>query len=114
MTRLIRNLNGFFGGVLFIVVVAFMVGCSAAKPYAEFAVGYQLDEQSDWHVRAGRPHQCDDNVKFDGELGLEWPNNWGVAYHHQSWVLCGAPFGDGKPELYQDDIRVWKRFGGWR
>jgi len=27
------------------------------------------------------------------------------------WLLCGGPFND-LPEIYQDDIRITKRWGG--
>lgn len=114
MNRLFRNLNGFLFGVLVIIALVAVTGCSTAKPYAELSLGYQLDGMSDWYVRTARPWQCEKNVQFNGELGLELPAGWSVAYHHQSWLMCGGPFksGNGRPELYQDDIRISKKFGG--
>jgi len=52
------------------------------------------------------------NVKFDAEVGLEFPRNWKVGYHHTSWLLCGGPFNSGLPEIYADDIRITKTWGG--
>lgn len=112
MNRFMRNLNGFLVGVLIVIALVAVTGCAGAKPYAEISLGYQLDKNSDWYVRTTRDWQCSENVKFAGELGLEFSNKWSLAYHHQSWVLCGGPFGSSKPELYADDIRVTKKFGG--
>lgn len=98
---------------LIIMMGLLMVGCSSNKvaPYAEFGLGYQIDKNSDWWVRTTRPDQCSKQPQFHGEIGLEFPRNWKLGYHHQSWVLCGGPF-NNDPEIYMDDIRLTKKFGG--
>jgi hypothetical protein len=84
-------------------------GCSAA-PYAELGLGYQVDAQTDYWVQTDREWQCSKQPQFHGELGLEFNNNWKIGYHHQSWVLCGGH--NDTPEVYMDDIRITKKFGG--
>jgi hypothetical protein len=96
----------------YLALLVILSGC-AAKPYATIALGYQLDDHSDYWVRTVRDYQCDTNVQFNGEIGLEFDNNLTVGYHHQSWVFCGGPL-NNKPELYQDDIRITKKFGGYK
>lgn len=91
------------------VFLLLLSGC-AASPYAEVGIGYQLDSNSDWHLRTDREWQCH-NPQFHGEIGLEWDNDIKLGYHHQSWWGCGAPFND-KPELFTDDIRLTKKWGG--
>lgn len=86
-------------------------GC-ASSPYAEVSLGYQIDGMTDYWLQTGNPNQCSKNVQFNGEIGLEFENNWKVGYHHQSWLLCGAPFSNGGPEIYSDDIRITKTWGG--
>jgi len=85
-------------------------GC-ASSPYAEVSLGYQVDGMTDHWLQTSNPHQCSKNAKLDGEVGLEFENNWRIGYHHQSWLLCGAPL-NGGPEIYQDDIRITKKWGG--
>jgi len=111
MNRFMRNLNGFLAGFTLIVVLVLLTGCSTAKPYGEFSLGYQIDKNTDWALRTDQDWQCSDNLQFNGAVGLEFPNEWTISYNHQSWVLCGSPLND-KSELYQDDIRVTKKFGG--
>ena len=66
---------------------------------------------SDYWVHNDRSWQCSKNVKFNGEVGLEFENDWSVGLHHQSWVLCGDPF-NKRPEVDSNDIRITKKFGG--
>ena len=87
-----------------------MSGC-ASSPYAEIGLGYQIDGMSDYWLQTERPWQCS-NLQFHGEVGLEFDSGWTVGYHHQSWLRCGKPLGNNKPEVYTDDIRVMKKFGG--
>jgi len=93
------------------LILLLLTGCASVDPYFEVSLGYQIDGMSDYWVQTFNPEQCSKNVKFDAELGLELPKNWTVGYHHQSWLLCGGPFND-MPEIYADDIRVTKKFGG--
>lgn len=98
---------------LLLIALLGLSGC-AASPYAKFAVGYQIDDWSDWYVRTERDWQCDRNLPFQGELGFEWTTGWSAFYEHQSWILCGGPLpaADGRPELYRDAVWVAKKFGG--
>jgi len=103
---------GYFGIILaLILIVGVMSGCSTAKPYAEISLGYQLDGMTDYWLKTSNPDQCSRNVQFNGEVGLEFPHNWQLGYHHQSWLLCGGPF-NHRPEIYTDDIRLTKKWGG--
>lgn len=88
-----------------------IASCSST-PYVEVGLSHQVDSNTDWISRTHRPWQCSKNLKFDGEIGLEWEHDWRLGYRHQSWVLCGPPFGSGDPEMYADDIRLSKKFGG--
>ena len=66
---------------------------------------------TDWHLRTEREWQCSDNWQAHFAVGLDWGDTT-LSYNHQSWWSCGKPFGEGKPELYTDDIRLVHRFGG--
>jgi len=94
-----------------LAIIALCLSGCAATPYAEISLGYQIDGMTDYWLQTSNPNQCSKNVKFDAELGLELPNDWTVGYHHQSWLLCGEPFSN-IPEIYADDIRITKKFGG--
>ena len=94
-----------------IVCLLFISGC-AATPYAEMSLGYQIDGMTDYYLQTDRDWQCNKNVQFNGELGLEFDNNWKVGYHHQSWLMCGGPSNNNHPETYTDDIRITKKWGG--
>lgn len=96
-----------------IPLVFLLTGCSTAKPYAEIGLAYQIDKNSDWWVRTTRPDQCSKQPQFHGEVGIEFPKDWKIGYHHQSWVLCGGPL-NNDPEIYMDDIRITKKFGGMK
>ena len=93
------------------LVIALLTGCSTAKPYAELGLGYQLDGMTDQLVQTGLKDQCSIQPQFHAELGLELPNDWSLGYHHQSWLFCGGPF-NSRPEIYTDDIRLTKKWGG--
>lgn len=95
------------------LLLVFLSGCSTMVPYAAFSLGYQIDAHTDYWLRTERTWQCDRNVQFNGELGVELPHNITIGYHHQSWLFCGGPF-NSKPEVYQDDIRITKKFGGYK
>jgi len=56
------------------VCLLFISGC-AATPYAEMSLGYQIDGMTDYWQRTDRDWQCNKNVQFNGELGLEFDNN---------------------------------------
>lgn len=99
---------------LILVTLTMLSGCASVAPYATLSLGVQLDGMSDYWVQTDRNWQCSKNVQFSGEFGLEFENNWTVGYHHQSWVLCGQPLGNERPEIYQDDIRITKKFGGYK
>ena len=93
------------------LALALLSGC-ASSPYAEVGLGWQVDGQTDYWLQQDRDWQCSHGPLVEAEIGLEMEGNWKVGYHHQSWLMCGGPFGDGKPEVYQDDIRITKKFGG--
>lgn len=83
---------------------------TGAEWYGEVGVAYQIDSNSDELVRTTQSYQCSDNFQAHFEAGLDWGNTR-VGYHHQSWWSCGRPF-NSKAELYQDDIRIVRTFGG--
>jgi len=95
---------------VFIAITLLLTGCTAT-PYGELSLGYQIDGMTDHWLQTGRPWQCSKNIQFNGEVGLEFDNDWTVGYHHQSWLMCGGPFNE-RPEVYMDDIRITKKFGG--
>lgn len=88
-----------------------LTGCASVEPYATVGLGYQIEGQTDYWLKTDRSWQCDHNPKAIIEAGVELPNNWKIAYNHQSWVRCGRPF-NRRPEVYQDDIRILKTWGG--
>ena len=92
------------------LAVVALSGC-ASSPYAEIGLGYQIDSMTDHWVQTTNKDQCSKQPQFHIELGLEWANDWTLGYHHQSWVRCGGPFND-RPEIYTDDIRLTKKWGG--
>lgn len=92
-----------------VAIAALLTGC-AASPYAEVGVGYQLDNYTDYWLQTERDFQCSSGPQAHFEVGME-KNNWKLGIHHQSWWLCGGPFND-KPEIYQNDIRLTKKWGG--
>ena len=93
-----------------IIITLCLSGC-ASSPYLDVSLGYQIDSMTDYWLQTSNPDQCSKNIQFNAEFGLELSNDWTVGYHHQSWLLCGGPFND-LPEIYQDDIRITKRWGG--
>jgi len=94
--------------VLWLVLLS---GCAAA-PYAELGIGYQIDSQTDYWLQTDRDWQCSKQPQFHAEVGLEFDDGWTLGYHHQSWLMCGSPRGNNDPEVYTDDIRLTKKFGG--
>ena len=97
--------------ILLLVAVIFLAGCATAEPYAEIGIGYQINTRTDWYLDTHREWQCSTQPKIHLEVGLETENNWKIGYHHQSWLACGGPF-NSHPELYQEEIRITKKFGG--
>jgi len=95
---------------LLFAVSLLLCGC-ASSPYAEVGIGYQLDSMTDYWLQTSRDWQCSKQPQVHGEVGLEWDNGWTLGYHHQSWLNCGGPF-NSSPEVYTDDIRITKKWGG--
>ena len=93
------------------LVPMLLMACSGTKPYLEVGIGVTLNGNSDWYLSTKRDWTCDNYDTFHGEVGLEFPKDWTLGYHHQSHISCGGPF-NSKPELYQDEIILRKRFGG--
>lgn len=89
--------------------VLLLGGC--ATPYLEVGIGLSIDDNSDWYLHTDRDWTCDSPYTAHFEGGFEWDNNVKLGYHHQSHWSCGGPFND-KPELYQDEIILTKKFGG--
>ncbi len=94
-----------------VLAVLLVLGGCGSTPYGELSLGYQLDSQTDYWLQTDRTWQCAKNIQFNGEIGLEFDHGWQVGLHHQSWLMCGDPFND-RPEVWQDDIKVTKKFGG--
>jgi hypothetical protein len=69
-----------------------------------------LDKQSDWYLRTSRDWTCSTGEIFHAELGLEFDDDWTLGYHHQSHITCGQY--NNRPELYQDEIILRKKWGG--
>jgi hypothetical protein len=107
-----------------LIAIAYLAtGCATVEPFAEVGVGYQVDRQSNYYVQTERPWQCDSKYQAHLAIGAEvgdipkssiWSflNNVKVGYYHQSWWACGWPVDNSKSELYQDDIRITKKWGG--
>lgn len=94
-------------------VASMLQGCAAVPGlYGSASLGAQIDEQTDQLLRTDRPDQCSRNIKFHAEAGYEFTKYWSMNLHHQSWLLCGRPFGNGKPEMYSYDFRITGRIGG--
>lgn len=93
------------------LMIATLTGCGTSRPYLELGVGYSLDKMSDWYLSTEREWTCSSPATAHAELGLEFEDNWRLGYHHQSHWSCGGPFND-KPELYQDEIILTKKWGG--
>lgn len=102
--------------LMFYLVVAGLVfscvlfmGC-AAPVYFEAAVGYRVDELSDWYLRSERGWQCSEPWIFDAEFGYEFDNNVRLGIYHESQLFCGMF--NHKPELYSAKVRLSKKWGG--
>lgn len=96
--------------LLVIGLMALLSSCGTAQPYLEVGVGYQLDGVTDWYLQRDREWTCNGTLAH-AEVGLEFPKEWRIGYHHQSHWLCGGPF-NNKPELHQDEIILTKKWGG--
>jgi len=98
--------------ITFLLFMVPLGGCaSQPAPYFEVGIGWNIDEMTDYWLKTEQSWTCDNNDTFHAELGLEWDNNVQLGYHHQSHVSCGGPFND-KPEVYQDEIILTKKWGG--
>lgn len=96
--------------ILFLLVLP--IGCSTnPTPYGTIGIGYQLDQSTDYWLQTERSWQCSKQPQAHFEVGLEFDHKLTIGYHHQSWYRCGGPFND-RPEVYTDDIRIQKKFGG--
>lgn len=86
-------------------------GCASLDPhpYLEVGVGYMIDERSDWFLQSYRSWTCDKET-FHVELGAEFARQWKLGWHHQSHISCGT--WNDRPELYQEEIILTKKFGG--
>lgn len=93
------------------LLLIFLPGCSGVAPYATVGLGYQIDDNTDYWLKTSQSWQCSKQPQFHAEVGLEFDHNLTVGYHHQSWVRCGGPF-NSRPEVYTDDIRITKKWGG--
>jgi hypothetical protein len=95
----------------YLLILFLLAGCAGTKPYLEIGLGSQINRNTDYWVQTPRDWQCSKNIQVHIEPGLEWDSNWRLGYHHKSWLLCGGPF-NNHPEVYADDIRLTKKFGG--
>lgn len=94
-----------------ILLVMVISGCAATPSlYCEGAIAYRWDETSDWYQRSERGWQCDKPFEFHLECGKEFKNNYKIGLHHESQIACGMF--NKKPELYKNDIRFSKKWGG--
>ncbi len=95
-----------------LILVAFLLSsCAHVKPYAEVGIAYQFDKYSDYISQTERSWNCN-NPQLDVEVGIETRSHWQLGVHHTSWVNCGSF--NNKPETYSNDIRINKKFWGWR
>ena len=83
------------------IVFLLLTGC-VVQPYMELGIGHQLNRGN----RDGR------NPVAHIELGFEGKNFY-CGFHHQSKVREDIPFNRNQ-ELYIDDIRCSKKWGGWK
>jgi hypothetical protein len=97
------------------VLLALIVlsGCTYNRPYIEIGAAYQLDKNTDYWLQRERSWQCSNGIQGQLEVGtkiihpvLGEGNHIRFGYHHESWLNCGKPFGNKKPEVYQDDLRL--------
>lgn len=96
--------------LMVLICLAFLVaGCGNVRPYVEVGAAYQLDGMSDYWVRTSRSWQCSNGIQGQLEVGVKYHvgnDHVRLGYHHESWLNCGQPFGNGRPEIYQDDVRL--------
>lgn len=79
-------------------VVAGIMGCANAEPYAKVGVHHMVI-----------PYDAP-NPAFIGELGVQWDKT-SCQWTHLSMITEGAPFND-RPELSVDTIGCSYTFGG--
>ena len=95
-----------------VLLLLMLAGCASnPSPYATIGLGYQLDSNTDYWLKTEQEWQCSKQPQVHAEVGLEFDHQLTIGYHHQSWLRCGGPFND-LPEVYTDDIRIQKKFGG--
>jgi hypothetical protein len=89
-----------------------LAGCADhdPKPYVEVGLAVQMNSQTDYWVQSARSWQCK-NPKFSGQIGYELDNGIRIGLHHDSWILCGTGLNDD-PEVYSNELRVTKKWGG--
>ena len=99
---------------VFLVIVFILSGCTSGppRPYLELGLGYQIDGNSDWYLRTERDWTCNTGETAHIELGVEFDHDLTLGYHHQSHLSCGT--WNSRPELYQDEIILTKKWGGRR
>ena len=96
-----------------LILMAILLGGCGGTPYMEVSLGYQLNDYTDYWLQTEQTWQCDKNIQFNGELGMEWEpvprHTLSAGAHHESWVLCGGPF-NNMPEVDSNDIRGTYRY----
>ncbi len=97
---------------LLVVISALLVGCASAKPMGGVAIGFQVDDQTDYWLQTQRPWQCSKNIPFKAKAGVETEENLRVYLEHRSWLLCGEPFNGDDPETYNWTLWLEKEWGG--
>ena len=80
---------------LILILTAFLLpGCATfeanTQPFAEIALAYQLDSDTDYWLQMDRDWQCNKQPQFHATIGV-----------------------DTHPEVYYNNIRVSKEFGGY-
>ena len=82
---------------------------TGTRPYVEIGAAYQIDKNTDYWLQKERTWQCSNGIQGQLEVGMIRPTKNGhlrLGYHHESWLNCGKPLGNGEPEVYQDDVRL--------
>lgn len=97
--------------LIMIMLVGVLAGCSnsAVRPYFEIGAAYQIDRNTDYWLQKDRSWQCSSGIQGQLEGGVKYHignDHIRLGYHHESWLNCGKPFGNKKPEVFQDDVRL--------
>ena len=87
------------------------IGCTGPRLYAEVGLAYQLDGISDQILDTKQPW-TGSNPFAHVEVGVEWQEGLSCGMHHWSSLRDGSPWGNSNPELYSNDLRCTKRWGG--